>query len=171
MKAKLCLLLCSLALGLASAQSPSFNQLFDATEESEDLLRLEISGAFFNLFASSDDDDDEPSALEGIKSVKLLGADSHDLISKASIVKMQRGLRSEAFEPLTEIRSDGDHIQFLIREKGKTITDFIAVVNGKDGVFMLSVSGEFSLDDVRNLNIDIEDNDKLKKAQEEIPRA
>ena len=169
MRAKLCLLLCSITLSLASAQSPSFDQLFDNTPESDDVIRFELSGIFFNLTASNDDGDDH--RMQGIKSIKFLGADGHSLISRSAVNKMRRGLRAESFEPLTEIRSDGDYIQFMIKEKGNIITDFVTVIEGKEGVWMLAIEGTFDLDDVRNLDIDMDGMDKIKKATKDIPRA
>jgi len=168
-------ILTAMALTIASltlyAQSPTINNFFDAVPESEEVFRLELSGFFLNL-AASVADDEESKVMKGIKAIKLLGADNVNDLPGGEVNRLTKGLRSEAFEPLAEIRDGGDKLHFMIKEDGDLITDFVAKIQGNEGGFLLiSIEGAFKYEDIQNLDIEMEGLDKVKKATKDYPRA
>lgn len=168
MKTKLLVLLCSTFTLVLGAQSKSIETLYNSISTSDDVFKVELGGVFFDLVA--DTDETQEKKMEGIKTLRILGAE-HSSIPGSSIAQLLRGLRQERFETLTEIRSDGDRVQIMMKENKNVVTDFVAVFGGKDGFLMFSVEGEFSIDDLKDLDIDVEGSDKVKKMLEEIPRA
>ena len=168
MKNLLIFLACSIPV-LMGAQSRTLDTYFDAFPDSDDILKVELSGFFLNLTAKTDNGDSYRS--KGIKSLRLVGTDKFNPIPKGVKNRLIPGLQREGFETLSEIRSDGDQIKFLIRESKGYITDLVAIIRGEDGSMVIALEGSFRMEDLDNLDLDIEGFDKIKKAKKEIPRA
>ncbi|NNE29236.1 MAG: DUF4252 domain-containing protein, partial [Saprospiraceae bacterium] len=106
-----------------------------------------------------------------IKSLRLVGTEKFNPVPRGVQNRLIPGLVREGFETLTEIRSDGDLIKFLIREKKGNITDLVAIINGDDGSMVIALEGSFRMEDLDNLDLDIEGFDKIKKANRQPDRA
>ncbi len=173
MKTILCLVLAIASLNL-NAQNQIIQSFFDAVPESEDIFRLEISGSILK-FALGDEAEGERKLVNKIKAIRLMGADQSTDLPSYALGKLTKGLRSSTFEPLAEFRDGGDKVEFMIRENGKYISDFVArIQDGDGGFFFFSIEGNFSYDDIQGLDLDIDGMDHLKKLpkdRKELPRA
>lgn len=175
MKTLIVLLLGSISLGMLTAQvkqnqSPPQNpidRLFDAVQETEDVFKFELSGFFLNLAK----DNEDGKKKNGIKAIRVLGADHADLLPGSALSQLQKGLRANSFETLSEIRSGGDRVQIMMKENKNVISEFVALIKGDDGVLVISIEGAFNLDDIEQLDIDIDGFDTLKEVTDEVDQA
>lgn len=100
-----------------------------------------------------------------------MGADKEELIPVSAISRLQKGLSANSFETLSEIRSGGDRVQIMMKEKKNVISDFVALIKGDDSFFVIAIEGEFDLNDIKDMNIDVDGFDKVKDVVDEVPRA
>ena len=153
------------------AQSPTIDNFFNAVPESDNVLRLELTGFFLKLAANISDDEDSQ-IVKGIKAIRLISADNQNDLPGNEVNRLVKGLRSEAFEPLMEIRDGGDNINLMVKDQGDYITDFVAKIQDDEGGFMLlSIEGAFKYEDLQKLDVDFNGIDKVKKATKDLPRA
>ena len=88
---------------------------------------------------------------------KILHSDFQALINDA---------KSENFEELMNIRSDGDNVHIMMREKKGFIRDLFIMVQDSDGEFVLvDVGGKFTMDDINKVIQDVNINKKSSKQE------
>ena len=77
-------------------------------------------------------------------------------------------LPKSEFEELMSIRDDDKDMKFMIREKGKIVSELVMVMGGNHEFFILTLFGEIDLKQVAKISsaMDIDGLDHLKKIED-----
>ena len=88
-----------------------------------------------------------------ISRIRFLIIDDGPEVEKKDINKLLKGLQNEQFEELLSVRSEGTQVRLLISEKRNQIRNIAAFINSEDATILMSLSGRFKIEDLKNLKI------------------
>ncbi|MDX1942999.1 MAG: DUF4252 domain-containing protein [Saprospiraceae bacterium] len=162
------------AASLSFAQTKAIANFYDKYKSMEHVTDLKLRGWVLKLASSFSDDAQEAQLLRKISQLRILTMENGNLVSPNEYKNLIKNIKQEAFEELFQVRDDGQTIEFLIREKGDTITDVLMLVSGDDGFIMLSLEGALKFSDLNDLNIEVEGSEHFKKLPDDkkaIPKA
>jgi len=128
----------------------------------EDATRISISGNLLDFAFASDDGDEKVS--QKITDIQLFQTDKANAVSKAQYNRLIKDLKSVKFEDFMSVRNEGDNINMYIIEKGNKITNFVLAIRGADNFLLLSINGLFDMDELKEMDIDIEGMEEIKRA-------
>ncbi|NND04812.1 MAG: DUF4252 domain-containing protein [Saprospiraceae bacterium] len=131
MKALL-LVLGTLFVYQASAQSNSLDEFFNAHHNSEEVNKIQL-GKFALTFAGWFIDD--PTARKIAKksnSARFLITEGKHRVTKSNVERLFKQLDREGFESLINIRDGKDKIELLILEENDSIKNVVGIVSSSD---------------------------------------
>ncbi len=166
-------LLCVASLGFA--QPKAIKSFYDKYKNLEGVEDIKLQGWLIKLAAGFADEDPEAKRLlKKITQLRILTMDHGNLVSQQEYNQLVKTIKQENFEDLFMVKDEGKNIQFLIREKGETITDVLLLISGDKEFVLLSLEGLLKFSDLNDLNIEVEGSDHFKKLPEnkkDIPKA
>lgn len=172
------ILFIAMLLSIASlgfAQSKAIRSFYEKYQGLEGVEDVKLQGWLIKLAASFADEDPETKRLlKKITQLRILTMDNGNLVTPQEYNNLVKNIKQDAFEDLFMVKDNGQNIQFLVREKGETITDIILLVTGNDEFVLLSLEGVLKFSDLNDLNIQVEGSDHFKKlpeAKKDIPKA
>ena len=152
----------------AFAQNQAIETFYNKYMDMEDITDISLEGWLLNMVATYASETDEKVDLtKKISKLRIMIMDEKNIVQKNDKKSLMSGLRSGQFEELFQIRDGKTKIDFMIREEGETITNFIMLVDEVDSFILLSLEGALSLEDLKKLNIEVEGAEDFKK----LPRA
>lgn len=174
-----CLVL-MMTLVSAFSQTSSIDRLVHQVKKANrgcEKTDLNIPGWLIRVGANFVDDDD----LDGVD-IKLLGKkishlrivsiDGKKNVAASDFQTFLTDIKQEGFEDLMTVRSNGDDIRFMVREKKDFIRNIVLVVNEKSegGDFvLLSLEGKFTMEDInkmmKDVNIDMSNKNGKKSSK------
>ncbi|MFN7119494.1 MAG: DUF4252 domain-containing protein [Saprospiraceae bacterium] len=161
--------------GLSFAQTKAIRTFYDKYKHLEGVEDIQLQGWLIKLAARfSDEDPEAKRLLRKISQLRILTMDNGNLVSPQEYNNLVKSIKQDAFEDLFMVKDNGQNIQFLIREKGDTITDLILLVSGNDEFVLLSLEGLLKFSDLNDLNIEVDGSEHFKKLPEnkkDIPKA
>lgn len=161
--------------GLSFAQTKAVQSFYNKYKDMDGVENVRLQGWLIKLASSfADDDPDAKRLLKKITQLRILTMDQGNLVSQQEYNNLVKNIKQDHFEDLFLIKDNGQNVQFLIREKGDTITDVIMLVSGGDEFVLLSLEGVLKFSDLNDLNIEVDGSDHFKKLPEDkkdIPRA
>lgn len=161
--------------GLSFAQTKAVQSFYNKYKDMDGVENVRLQGWLIKLASSfADEDPDAKRLLKKITQLRILTMDQGNLVSQQEYNNLIKNIKQDHFEDLFLIKDNGQNVQFLIREKGDTITDVIMLVSGGDEFVLLSLEGVLKFSDLNNLNIEVDGSDHFKKLPEDkkdIPRA
>ena len=150
----------------AFSQTESIDRLVRKVKKANrecEKVDLSVPGWLIRFGANFVDEDD----LDGVD-IKLLGKKISHLrivnienkksIPSSDIHNFVTDVQKEGFEDLMVVRSDGNDIRFMVREKKDIIRNIVLMVNENEsnGDFvLLSLEGKFTMDDINKLMKDV----------------
>ena len=155
---------------LASSQSESIENFYEKYIENEKISDISLNGWILSL-ASKMSEEDGTEILQKITKLRIMIAEEKGIIQKSDIKKLMKDVRKNDFEDLMTIRDGDARINFMVREKGNTITNVLVVINDGGDFILLSLEGNLNFDDLKELNFDVEGGDVFKKLPKKNPRA
>jgi len=153
----------------AQAQSDAISRFFQKYEDDDEFTQVNITSRMFSLFTDleiNDKDDQEIlDAISKIKGLKILAKDkasNGQQLYRDALGKLPKG----EYDELMSIKDGDQDMKFMIKEKGKIITELVLVAGGDDGFFIMSITGDIDLKQITNIsrkmNIDgLQNLDKL----------
>lgn len=168
-----------LSLITVSAQSESIDYLVKRVKKNNrdsEKHDLSIPGWLIRLGANFIDEDE----MDGID-VRLLGKkishlrvvtiENKNSVAPSDMATFFKDIKNEGFEDLMMVRSEGNDVRFMIREKKELIRDIVLLVNERDkgGDFvLLNIEGKFTMDDINRLvkDVKIGSNNKKQKTKD-----
>lgn len=166
---KKCILICltfMLAQLSAFSQTESIDRLIRKVKKANrecEKVDLSVPGWLIRFGANFVDEDD----LDGVD-IKLLGKKISHLrivnienkksIPGSDIQNFVTDVQKEGFEDLMVVRSDGNDIRFMVREKKDFIRNIVLMVNENEanGDFvLLSLEGKFTMEDINKMMKDV----------------
>ena len=131
-----------------TAQPDAIQRLVD---EFNSEAEIELKGNFLNSLFKPKESNGSDRHLSSLH-VYTTPADQ-----QLSITGISTELENEGFEILTSFRKGKEGGNILIRETPRGITDIVLLVKGEEGkLTSISVGGLFSLDDLKDVNIDVD---------------
>lgn len=175
MKSKL-LLLASLALApfLLFGQTKSVKNFYQKYATYENANDITLQGWVLKLASRFADEEGGEKLLQKITKLRVLTMENGNLVKQTDFRNLLDDVKKDSFDDLMEIRDGTARVNFLIREKGDTITDVLILVNDIDSFVLLSLEGALKFSDLQNINIEVEGAEQFKKLPKEkskIPQA
>ncbi len=170
------LLLILVTSSVAQSQSRSINRFINNHKVQDNALAISVPGWMLDLvgFGANfiDDQDEEVRELlrlsDNISKIRLLVIEEGADIKSKNVKKLIKGLRNENFEELITVRSPDADVKLLVKEKRNKIRNITAFVQSEDTLVLVTLSGRFSYDDLKNLEFWDEMNEEAEDALEEI---
>ncbi|MEM9834860.1 MAG: DUF4252 domain-containing protein [Bacteroidota bacterium] len=140
------------------AQPAAIQALAKQYPDDEVRNELTLSGSWLKMLTSNDDAADEDKGYLNVLHFLSVPMDGRNT------QRFSQQLEREGYELLTSFRSNGDQGYLLIKEARNRVTDLVAIFNGEqEKLTTISVSGDFSLDDLNDVDIDVDGWDHVKK--------
>lgn len=174
MKQSTLLLILLFASHLVFGQTDGIRDFYNKYKNAENVTGVKLQGWIIKLAATFTDDPEEVRLLRKISQLRILNMENGNIVSRRDYDNLISSLHKDRFEDLMMVKESGQNIQFLIREKGETITNLMILVSGAENFIMLSLEGALKFSDLNDLNIDIQGAEHFKKLPEDkkdVPRA
>lgn len=159
---------------IGMSQTPVIKSFYDKYKNMDKVQDVQLQGWLLELASTFTDEESAGNLLKKITQLRVLIMDEGNLVSPQEYKSLLKEVKKSQFEELIQIKDGDQKIEFLIREKGETITDVLVVINGLDDFVMLSLEGKLKFSDLNDLNIEIEGAEhfqKLPEAKKDLPRA
>lgn len=169
---KITILFLALCLGMAteiSAQADPIRAFVNKYKQIEEAENINLGGFVLTLAAGFTDDEDAAKLLKKVSQLRILTIDRADVVSASEVLGLQQSLRAKDFEDLMYIRDGQDHIDILIRETPKAITDVVLLIREPESFTLISLEGWLRYEDLRDLNINIDGMAHLSELPEVRP--
>ncbi len=160
--------------GITFAQSKTIKNFYEKYKGLEEVTDLKLQGWMIRLAARSTEDVEEQKLLKKITHLRILSMENGNLVSPQEHSQLVQSVKKEAFESLLQIRDQGQHVEFFIREKGNIITDLLLLISGVEQFVLISLEGNLDFSDLQHLHIDTTGGEhfrKIPKEKKQIPRA
>ena len=140
------------APGFTQAQSKAIDALQRKYKGTEETFTLNVNGHLLKLlmwFDGSPDDPEVKELVRHIRHAKMLRIPNRKRgMSGAEFHRLKADVKREAFDELITLRSDGNHVDVLIREKNDRVSDLLLLIEEDDDFVVLALRGKFDLDQV-----------------------
>lgn len=161
-----------LFISLSQAQSKNIESFYDQYAKDENVTNVTIKGWLLDIATQFTDDADSKEVLSKITKLRVLVMENGNPVTKKDFNKLKRDIQKDDFEELLQIRDEGSHVDFYIREEGDLITNVLMLVNDEDEFVLLSLEGLMKLEDLKHIKIESEGSEHFEKIGErEVPRA
>lgn len=161
-------------VSLSFAQTKAVKNFYDKYKNMENVTDLKLRGWVLKLASSFADEAEEARLLRKITQLRILTMENGNLITTQEYRSLIKSVKQDAFEDLFQVRDGGQVVEFLIREKGDTITDVLMLVSSDDSFILLSLEGALKFSDLNDLNIEVDGSEHFKKLpddKKDIPKA
>ncbi|MEO0469311.1 MAG: DUF4252 domain-containing protein [Bacteroidota bacterium] len=137
---------------LGFSQNRIIQNFFDAFSHEEDYSVVNISGSIFN-FANQDKKKDDViiKGLHVLTAPKGTGS-----MRKSDIDRLARQIKRADYETLMEIRDGNTCVHFMIKERGRMITELVMIADGEENFSVMSLNGLIPRKKLRELEDDID---------------
>jgi hypothetical protein len=163
------LLVLVFSCSIANSQTRSLNKFINHHKVQDNALAISVPGWMFDLAGFStnfiDDADHEAKEIlkltDKINRVRVLIVDEHAKVESKDVKKLINGLKRDNFEELITVKSEGTYVKLMIKEKRNQIRNITAFIQSDDSMILMTLSGKFKLEDIRNLDMwdDVETGD------------
>lgn len=152
------------------AQRDVIDEVFDRYAGKEGVTTVVMTKYLFSMFAKVETDSEEFNDLtSNIESIRIIAVEDSAVNSRLNFYsEIMEKLRRADYELLMMVREEGQDMEFLIKEKGGIIAEFLMVSGGEDGNTLISIRGNIRLESIANLSksLDIEGLKELEKLDE-----
>ena len=146
------------------SQSDAIGKFFSQYENNDKFTVVSVSPRMFKMMSKIKWDDvsaDVKQTIQQITSLRILTTESNGLQYYKEAIKK---LNVAEYEELMTIKSDGDNVKFLAKEKNNIINELLMLVGGNDDFVLMSITGNIDLDKISKLGetLNIQGMDNLK---------
>ena len=161
---------------LAQAQTESIDRFVrkykrSATGEKVDIT---VPGWLLRLgthFIKKDDMEgiDIQALARKVSEVRVVSIEGGAKIAQSDFKKLLDDAKAEQFEELLNVRSEGDNVHIMMRERKGFIRDLFIMVQESDGEFALvDIGGKFTMDDINQAIQNVKLNSEKRKAKHNV---
>lgn len=152
-----------LVLIMVFATSLTFGQnqvdkLFEKYDGKDGFTTVTISSAMFELISkieietSDEDVKNSKEIMDKLEGIKILACDDHRINSEINFYdELLKNFPKKDYKELMRVKEDDQKVLFLIKEKGKMITELLLVVGGKGDNALISIKGDIDLKNISKL--------------------
>lgn len=166
MKKLVIILILTVAVGQLSAQD-AISEFFGKYQDDLSFTHVSLNSRMFGLFTNLEVEDEEDQevldAISKIKGLKILAKEDASN-GKELYAEAFKLIPRQDYDELMSVRSEGNDMKFLIKEKGGTINELLMIMGGDDEFFILSLIGDIDLNQIARLSsaMDIDGLENLK---------
>jgi hypothetical protein len=133
----------------------AIEKFFGKYEDDDSFTHVHVTKRMFTLFTDLDLEDPEDAeladAIGKLDGLKILAKE--DTENGKSLYKEAFTLiPSSEYDELMSVRSEDTDMKFLIKEKGKIISELLMIMGGDDEFFILSLIGDIDLKQIARLS-------------------
>jgi len=170
MKKLVVILIATFATLQLSAQDAITNY-FGQYESDESYSHVSITSRMFSLFTDLEVEDKEDqeilnaiSKLEGLKILATEEAKDGKKLYQNALSRLPKG----EYDELMSVRDDDKDMKFMIKEKGKKISELVMIMGGEKEFFVLTLFGEIDLKQIAKISsaMDIDGLEGLEKLKD-----
>jgi len=139
----------------ANAQDDAISKFFEKYQDDEDFTQVNITSRMFGLFTDMEVNDEEDqevldaiSKISGLKILVKENTNNGKALYKEAFSKLPKG----EFDDLMSIRDGDTDMRFMIKEKGKIISELLMIAGGDEQFFILSIVGDIDLKQISKLS-------------------
>ena len=156
----------------AVAQEDAISKYFSQYVDDEDFSIVYISSKMFEMLGKLDTDsmdDRETQAVmevvQDMRGLRILMTEKEPMQFYNEAIKT---INTNGYEELMKVRTDGEHVQFLVKENGDIIRELLLLVGEADEFVMISFIGNIHLDSISKLGkvLDVDGAEHLEKLEE-----
>jgi hypothetical protein len=142
---------------MLQAQTNQIDEMFNKYSEKEGFTVVTISGKMFSMFADQDTENkDADNVISHLKSIRILSVGDSLLNKNINFYsELSKKLDLSVYEELMVVKEGPDVTKFLIRQKGKVISELLVVTGGPRGNSLISIKGDLNLKNISDLSKDI----------------
>ncbi len=139
---------------IIKAQTNPVDEMFNKYSERDGFTVVTISSRMFSMFSNLDSEDkDADDLIQKLKSIKILSVEDSLLNKNINFyTELSKKLDLSQYEELMNVREGKDVTKFLIKEKGKLITELLVITGGPGGNSLISIKGDFNLKNISELS-------------------
>ena len=158
---------------VAMGQNSAVDKIFDKYNGKEGYTTVYISSFMFNLMNSLESDDPEynefKKATKGITSIKILTQENGK--SESFGAELLQMLPKSEYQEMMVVKDKDENVQFLARQQGGKITEFLLIVSGGGEDALIAIQGDIDLESIAHIasGLDMPGLDNLE-GLEEMPR-
>ncbi len=156
------------AMAVQVSAQDAISSFFGKYEDDESFTHVHVTKRMFALFTDLDLEDPEDAelaeAIGKLDGLKILGKEDTDA-GKTLYKEAFSLIPSNQYDELMSVRSEDTDMKFLIKEKGKIISELLMVMGGDDEFFIISLVGDIDLKQIARLSkgMDIDGLENLEK--------
>lgn len=146
----------------------AISEYFSKYENDESFTNVTITSRMFGLFTDLEVEDKEDQeildAISKLKGMKILAKDETTNGRKLYQDALAK-LPKNQYDELMSVRDEEKNMKFMIKEKGKIISELVMVIGGDNEFFILSIFGEIDLKQIAKISsaMDIDGLEGLEK--------
>lgn len=137
----------------AFSQQSAVDKVFDKYSGKEGYTTVYISSFMFNLLNSLEVDDPEynefKKATSGISSIKILTQEGKGSASFGK--ELLNMLPRSEYKEMMVVKDEDEEVQFLARESGGKITEFLLIVSGGGDDALIAIQGDIDLESISSI--------------------
>ncbi|NOX46485.1 MAG: DUF4252 domain-containing protein [Chlorobi bacterium] len=141
-----------------NAQDGAVNNLFEKYSGADGFNSVDVSKGLFQLFADIESDDEDfeelQKALDGIEKMQLLQYSLENGKQETMdnfYSDIEKSIPFKEYDELMVIKESDAKINFYSRSERGIISELMMVVNGKDEVVLMSLTGNIDLKHIAKL--------------------
>jgi hypothetical protein len=101
-----------------------------------------------------------------ISEIRVVSIEGGSKIPHSDFMKLMNDAKAEDFEELMNVRSDGDNVHIMMRERKGFIRDLFIIVQENSGDFvLLDIGGKFTMEDINRAIQNVEVKKKRSKTE------
>lgn len=143
-------------LAALTVDAGSLDDFMLSHKDHEESMYLNFGGSFFS------GDDEAEDKFEGL-TIFSCPSGPEGLVSNKEIGQLKKDLKKDDLELYMQVDDKDSHIEFFIREKKKKIEKAIMLIENEESLFIMEIRGEFKVEDLQSIDMDVDGSEKLKK--------
>ena len=155
----------------SNAQTEVIKNFYDKYTKKENVEDITLKGWLLKIASEINGDDQVSDVLDKITQLRILIMEDGNLVSPKAYKQFVNDIQEQDFEELIQLKEGGELVECYIREEGDDITNILLMVHEKDGFILLSLEGLLQLKDLKNININVDGGEYIKKIPSEKHRA
>lgn len=163
----------ALMLSFGVQAQDAISRFFEKYTRDDSFTNISVTSRMFSLFTNlemeSEEDQEILDAIGKLEGLKILTKDQPDGKGMEMYFEAIDRLAKNDFEELMSIRDEEKDIKFMIKERGKIISELVMVMGSREEFFVLTLFGEIDLKQVAKISkaMDIDGLDNLKNLNKE----
>lgn len=134
-------------------QQSAVDKVFDKYSGKEGYTTVYISSFMFNLLNNLEIDDPEynefKKATSGINSIRILTQEGDKSVPFGR--ELLDMLPRSEYKEMMVVKEEGEEVQFLARQEGDKITEFLLIVSGGGEDALIAIQGDIDLESLSSI--------------------